>query len=173
MNFDQELNRSDTKCIKFDSHKRHGKPADVFPMWVADMDFRCPEEVINDLKDRVDHGIFGYSVDDEGYFNAVKNWFLLNRAIELKQEWLVLSPTVVFALATAVKTLTNEGDYVLINSPVYPPYTNVVVDNKRKIISSDLLLKNNHYEIDFDDLERTILQYHIKLYLLCTPQKPM
>lgn len=172
MNFDQEINRCNTKCIKFDSHKRHGKPADVFPMWVADMDFRCPEEVISDLKDRVDHGIFGYSVDDEGYFNAVKNWYLLNHATELKQEWLVLSPTVVFALATAVRTLTDEGDYVLINSPVYPPYTDVVVNNKRKIISSDLLLKNNHYEIDFDDFEKKISEYHIKLYLLCSPQNP-
>ena len=91
----------------------------------------------------------------------------------MKQEWLITTPGVVFALATAVKTITNENDYVLINNPVYYPFTEVVEDNKRKIISSNLILIDNHYEIDFNDFENKIKQYKIKLFLLCSPHNPV
>jgi cystathionine beta-lyase len=142
-------------------------------MWVADMDFKCCDEILNDMHKKIDYGIFGYSKNDEKYFKAIQNWYQNNFNTELKQEWLITTPGVVFALATAVKTLTEENDYVLINNPVYYPFTEVVEDNKRKIISSDLILKDNHYEIDFDDFENKIKQYNIKLFLLCSPHNPV
>ena len=142
-------------------------------MWVADMDFKCCDEILNDMHKKIDHGIFGYSKNDENYFNAIKKWYQNNFDIELKQEWLITTPGIVFALATAVKILTKENDYVLINNPVYYPFTEVVEDNKRKIISSDLILRNNHYEIDFIDFENKIKQYNIKLFLLCSPHNPV
>lgn len=173
MNFDEEINRYKTNSLKYDFKSDKSKPEDVYPMWVADMDFKCCEEILNDMHKKIDHGIFGYSKNDESYFNAVRNWYKQNHNIELKQEWLITTPGIVFALATAVKTLTEENDYVLINNPVYYPFTEVVEDNKRKIISSDLVLTNGHYEIDFEDLENKIKQYKVKAYLLCSPNNPV
>ena len=173
MNFDNEINRYNSNSLKYDFKKDKNKPDDVLPMWVADMDFKCCDEILNDMHRKINHGIFGYSKNDENYFNAIKNWYSTNFNTELKQEWLITTPGVVFALATAVKTITNENDYVLINNPVYYPFTEVVEDNKRKIISSNLILIDNHYEIDFNDFENKIKQYKIKLFLLCSPHNPV
>lgn len=173
MNFDEDINRYNTNSLKYDFKSDKHMPDDVYPMWVADMDFKCCEDILNDMHKKIDHGVFGYSKNDATYFNAVKNWYKQNHNVELKQDWLITTPGVVFALATAVKTLTNENDYVLINNPVYYPFSEVVQDNKRKIISSDLVLKNGHYELDFEDLENKIKQYNVKAYLLCSPHNPV
>ena len=173
MNFDEEINRYKSNSLKYDFKNDKRKPDDVLPMWVADMDFKCCDEILNDMHRKINHGIFGYSKNDENYFNAIKNWYSTNFNTELKQEWLITTPGVVFALATAVKIITNENDYVLINNPVYYPFTEVVEDNKRKIISSNLILIDNHYEIDFNDFENKIKQYKIKLFLLCSPHNPV
>lgn len=173
MSFDEEINRYYTNSLKYDFKKDKNKPEDVFPMWVADMDFKCCDEILNDLHQKVDEGIFGYSKNDESYFHAIRNWYLKNFNTELEKEWLITTPGVVFALATAVKTFTGEGDYVLINNPVYYSFTEVVEDNRRKVISSDLVFKENHYEIDFYDFEDKIKQYKIKLFLLCSPHNPV
>lgn len=170
---DDDVNRYNTKSLKYDFKKDKNKLDDVLPMWVADMDFRCPDEVIDDMKKRLDHGILGYTKNDLEYFNVVSDWFKKNFKIDLKPEWLVITPGVVFALATAVKVLTKVDDYVLINNPVYYPFTEVINDNKRKVISSDLVLVDNHYEIDFEDLEKKIVDYNVKLYLLCSPHNPV
>ena len=173
MNFDQEINRYNTNSLKYDFKSDKNKPTDILPMWVADMDFKCCDEILSDMHKKIEHGIFGYSKNDESYFTSIKNWYKNNFNTDLKQEWLITTPGVVFALATAVKILTHENDYVLINNPVYYPFTEVVEDNKRKIISSDLILKNNHYEMDFIDFENKIKEYNIKLYLLCSPHNPV
>jgi cystathionine beta-lyase len=173
MNFDEKIDRYKTNSLKYDFKSDKHKPDDVFPMWVADMDFKCCEEILNDMHKKINHGIFGYSKNDETYFNAIKNWYNQNHNVELNQEWLITTPGIVFALATAVKTLTEENDYVLINNPVYYPFTEVVEDNNRKIISSDLVLKDNHYEIDFEDFENKIRQNNVKLFLLCSPHNPV
>ena len=173
MDFDKEINRYNTNSLKYDFKSDKNKPSNVLPMWVADMDFKCCDEILNDMHKKIEHGVFGYSKNDVNYFNTIKKWYQNNFDVELKQEWLITTPGVVFALATAVKILTSVDDYVLINNPVYYPFTEVVVDNKRKIISSDLILKNNHYEIDFDDFENKIKQYRVKLFLLCSPHNPV
>ena len=173
MNFNEEIIRNNTNSLKYDFKSDKNKPDDVFPMWVADMDFKCCDEILNDMHKRIDHGIFGYSKNDQNYFKAVQKWYKNNFDTELKEKWLITTPGVVFALATAVKTLTKENEYVLINNPVYYPFTEVVEDNKRKVISSNLILKNNHYEIDFKDFENKIKQYNIKLFLLCSPHNPV
>lgn len=173
MNFDEQVNRYNTNSLKYDFKKARNKPDDVLPMWVADMDFKCCEEIIKDLQQHLEHGILGYTKNDTAYFNAIKNWYKNNFDLTLKEEWLIPTPGVVFALATAVKILTEENAYVLINNPVYYPFTEVIEDNKRKVISSDLVLENNHYSIDFIDFESKIKQYNIKLYLLCSPHNPV
>lgn len=170
---EDDINRYNTKSLKYDFKKDKNKPDDVLPMWVADMDFKCPDVVIDDMKKRLDHGVLGYTKNDLEYFNVVSGWFKENFKIDLEPEWLVITPGVVFALATAVKVLTNVDDYVLINNPVYYPFTEVIKDNKRKVISSDLVLVDDHYEIDFKDLEKRIVDNNVKLYLLCSPHNPV
>lgn len=173
MDFNEKINRYNTNSLKYDSKKQRNKPEDVFPMWVADMDFRCPQEVIDDMAKKLEHGIFGYSQTNDNYFEAIYHWYLKHFQIELHKSWLITTPGVVFALATAIKTLTKENDHVLINSPVYHLFSEVIKDNNRKVISSDLINHNGHYEIDFNDLEEKIRKYHIKLYLLCSPHNPV
>lgn len=173
MNFDNNLNRYNSNSLKYDFKKQKNKPDDVFPMWVADMDFKCSEAILNDLHKKIDHGIFGYSQTDESYFESVYNWYLKRHNIELNSEWLIKTPGIVFALATAVKTLTREGDNILINNPVYYPFSEVIVDNNRNAVSSDLINNNGYYEIDFDDFENKIAENNIRLYLLCSPHNPV
>ena len=173
MNFDEDINRYGSNSLKYDFMKMKNKPDNVLPMWVADMDFKCSDEILNDLHKKVNHGIFGYSKNDEEYFNAIKKWYLNKFDIELKQEWLVITPVVGVALAQSVKALTNENDYVLINNPVYYTFSKIVLDNKRQIISSDLVLRDGHYEIDFSDFENKIKQYNVKMFLLCSPHNPI
>lgn len=173
MNFDEIIDRNNTNCLKYDFKKQRNKPDDILPLWVADMDFKCPQEIIDDIKKRADHGIFGYSDIDNSYFKALYNWYLKHFDISLREEWIFTTPGVVFALATTVKLFTNENDYVLINNPVYNPFSEVIEDNHRQIMSSDLINNAGHYEIDFDDLENKIIKYNIKLYLLCSPHNPV
>ena len=174
MDFNKEINRYNTKSLKYDFKEEKGKPADIFPMWVADMDFKLPENILEEIKVRVEHGIFGYSKPDDSYKEEVKKWYKKHFNIEINKDWIVNTPGIVFALATAVKTLTKENDYVLINSPVYYPFSEVIENNNRKIISSDLVLTENyHYEINFKDLEEKIEKYKVKLYLLCSPHNPV
>ena len=130
MNFNEDINRYNTNSLKFDFKEERNKPNDVFPMWVADMDFKCCDEILNDLRKKIDHGIFGYSKNDKEYFIAVSNWYKNNFDISLEEDWLITTPGVVFALATAVKVLTDINDYVLINNPVYYPFSEVIIDNK-------------------------------------------
>ena len=171
--FDKTVKREHTNSLKYDFKTERNKPVDVLPMWVADMDFECPKEIQEAIAKRAKHGVFGYTKHDKDYFDAIAYWWKKFFNVNLKEEWLITTPGVVFALATAVKTLTNEGDYVLICNPVYYPFTEVVEDNKRKIISSDLINVNGKYQIDFADFESKITKYNIKLFLLCSPHNPV
>ncbi len=174
MDFNKEIDRYNTKSLKYDFKEEKEKPKDIFPMWVADMDFKLPENILEEIKLRIDHGIFGYSKPDVAYKEAVKSWYKKHFNVDINEEWIVNTPGIVFALATAVKTLTKENDYILINNPVYYPFSEVIENNNRKIISSDLVLTEDyHYEIDFKDLEEKIEKYKVKLYLLCSPHNPV
>ena len=173
MNFNEEINRYNTNCVKYDFKVLRGKPEDVFPMWVADMDFKCAPEILEEMHKKVDHGIFGYTKEDKRYFDAINNWYIKHFNTELKEDWLIPTPSVVFSLATAVKVLTNENDRVLINTPVYHSFKEAIEDNKRVCINSNLVLKDNHYEIDFIDFENKIKEYNIKAFILCSPHNPV
>lgn len=173
MNFDERINRYNTICLKYDFKKERNKPEDVFPCWVADMDFKCCDAIDEALRKKIDHGIFGYSKTDDNYFNAVSYWFRKRHNIKLKKEWLITTPGIVFALAMAVRTLTKSGECILINNPVYYPFAEVIEDNNRVVVSSDLINNNGHYEIDFIDFENKIINNNIHLYLLCSPHNPV
>lgn len=174
INFDEHVNRVNTDSLKYDFAVQRGKPADVLPLWVADMDFKTSSRILDEIKTRVEHGIFGYTETGDRYFNAVASWMKSHHNLEIKSNWIIKTPGVVFALAMAVKAYTKEGDAVLIQQPVYYPFSEVISDNGRKIVSSDLVLGNdNKYHIDFDDFEKTIVQNNVHLFLLCSPHNPV
>ena len=173
VNFDEIIERKGTDCLKYDFAKRRGLPEDVLPLWIADMDFRTSSYVEDALIDRTKHGIFGYSEVQEDYFRAVAGWMNRHHNWNVEPGWLIKTPGVVFALAMAVKAYTEVGDCVLIQQPVYYPFSEVIEDNERVIVSNDLYLgTDNRYHIDFEDFEKKIVEHHIKLFLLCNPHNP-
>lgn len=172
-NFDEVIDRHNTACLKYDFAIQRGRPADVLPLWVADMDFPIAREIQDALINRCQHAVFGYSESDDAYFAAVHDWYAKHFNWETKQEWLTKTPGIVFALAMAVKAFTKPGEAVLINQPVYYPFTEVIKDNKRELINSPLVLKDGNYSIDFVDLETKIIKHDVKLMLLCSPHNPV
>lgn len=173
LNFDEIIDRKGTDCLKYDFAKRRGLPEDVLPLWIADMDFRTSSYVEDALIDRTKHGIFGYSEVKEDYFRAVAGWMNRHHNWNVEPGWLIKTPGVVFALAMAVKAYTEVGDCVLIQQPVYYPFSEVIEDNERVIVSNNLYLgTDNRYHIDFEDFEKKIVEHHIKLFLLCNPHNP-
>lgn len=173
LNFDEIINRRGTDCLKYDFAVRRGMPEDVLPLWVADMDFKTTSYVEDAVIERTKHGIFGYSESGEEYFKAVAGWMQRHHNWEIRPEWLIKTPGVVFALAMAVKAFTEKGDSVLIQQPVYYPFSEVIRDNGRVVVSNDLYLgEDNRYHIDLADFEKKIVEYHVKLFLLCSPHNP-
>ena len=173
LNFDEIINRRGTDCLKYDFAVRRGMPEDVLPLWVADMDFKTTSYVEDAVIERTKHGIFGYSESGEEYFKAVAGWMRRHHNWEIRPEWLIKTPGVVFALAMAVKAFTEKGDSVLIQQPVYYPFSEVIRDNGRVVMSNDLYLgEDNRYHIDLADFEKKIVEHHVKLFLLCSPHNP-
>ena len=174
LDFDKVINRRNTRCLKYDFAERRGMPNDVLPLWVADMDFETSSYIQDALTERVKHGIFGYSEVQTQYFNIVRDWMKNHHNWEVQEKWLVKTPGVVFALAMAVKAYTQPNDSVLIQQPVYYPFSEVIADNGRKVISSDLYLgDDNRYHIDFEDFEKKIIDEKVKLFFLCNPHNPV
>ena len=171
--FDTPIDRTHTGSIKHDFKKENGKADDILPLWVADMDFRSPDSVVEALKKAVDHGIFGYSRADESYFDAVAAWYQKRHHLTLQPEWMTCTPGIVFALSIAVRAFTQEGDAVLIQPPVYHPFSRAILRNKRTLVENPLVLKDGHYEMDLEDLEQKVLDEHVKLMILCNPHNPV
>ena len=174
LNFDEPVDRRNTDCLKYDFAKRKGMPEDVLPLWVADMDFKTSSYIEDALVERAKEAIFGYSEVQTLYFQAVANWMKIHHNWEVKRTWLVKTPGVVFALAMAVKAFTDPGDSVIIQSPVYYPFSEVITDNGRNIVSSDLYLGvDDRYHMDYADFEKKIIENNVKLFLLCNPHNPV
>jgi len=172
-NFDNIIDRRHTDCLKFDFAVKRGKPADVNPFWIADMDFEVPVEVKEALLKRVAHGIYGYTETGESYFNAVKQWFTKRFNWTPEKEWLVKTPGIVYALAMAVQAFTSEGDAVILQQPVYYPFSSVIKSNNRKLINVPMVREGSTYTVDFDSFERAIVEHNVKLFLLCNPHNPI
>ena len=171
--FNSVIDRHHTNSIKTDLALARGKPADVLSLWVADMDFPTAPEILQALHKKVDHGIFGYSLPDQNFYEAVKNWQKREHDFGINRHWIVTSPGVVFAIATAIKAFTKNGEAVLIQTPVYYPFKNMIVQNERKLVTSSLVLKDGKYRIDFEDFEKKIIDNNVKLFILCSPHNPV
>ncbi len=174
LDFDTVVDRKNTRCLKYDFAVKRGKPEDVLPLWVADMDFKTSSYIEDALVERAKEAIFGYSEVQTDYFNIVNNWMIKHHNWGTKEEWLIKTPGVVFALAMAVKAYTNVGDKILVQYPRYYPFSETIEDNGRRVVSSDLILgEDNRYHIDFEDFENKIKDNNIKLFFLCNPHNPV
>lgn len=171
--FDTIIDRRNTNCVKHDFMEEHGKPKDVIPLWVADMDFQTVPAIIERLKRTVEHGIFGYSHAKEGYFKAIEGWYGSRFGWKLQEHWLVKTPGVVNAIATSIRAFTKENEAVLIQQPVYHPFSSTVLANHRRLVNSPLVLRDGRYEIDFEDFETKIREENVKLFILCSPHNPV
>ena len=174
LDFDKNIDRRNTRCLKYDFAKRRGLPDDVLPLWVADMDFETASYIEDALIERAKHGIFGYSEVQTPYFEILRDWMKKHHDWGIQEKWLIKTPGVVFALAMAVKAYTNPGDSVLLQLPVYYPFSEVIEDNGREVVSNTLYLgDDNRYHIDFEDFEQKIIDEKIKLFFLCNPHNPV
>ena len=161
LDFDIVIERKNTRSLKYDFAVNYGMPEDLLPLWVADMDFKTSSYIEDALVERAKEGVFGYSEVQTPYFEIVRDWMVKHH------RW---RP----ALAMAVKAYTEPGDAVLIQLPVYYPFSEVITDNGRRVVSNTLYRgEDNRYHIDFEDFERQIVKHKIKLFFLCSPHNPV
>ncbi|MCC8023437.1 MAG: pyridoxal phosphate-dependent aminotransferase [Clostridiales bacterium] len=171
--FDQQIDRRGTDCLKYDYARERGKAGDLLPMWVADMDFRAPDGVLEALHRSVEHGVFGYTEPKEAYYQALAEWMRRRFGWEIRREWVVKTPGVVYALAAAIRCLTQPGDGVLIQQPVYYPFPEVIRDNGRVVVNNALVLEDGVYRMDLRDFEEQVTARNVRLFLLCSPHNPV
>jgi len=182
---DRIIDREGTGSVKWGmyrggSHEGPITPVDAelngdgpIPMWVADMDFASPKPVLDALSQRISHGIFGYSVAPDSYYDAVTDWFKKRLGWDVPKGWISTTPGVVPALHFAVKTWCKPGDKVLVQRPVYYPFFRSITNGGCEIVSSNLIEEDLNYRMDFEDLEKKASDPGVKLALLCNPHNPV
>lgn len=166
-NFDQVVNRRNSNSYKWDNTQ-----PDVLPLWVADMDFQAAPCITQALHRRIDHGVFGYVKVPESYYDAVISWFSRRHGWTMQRDWIVYIPGVVPALSAIIKAMTNPGDKVLIQTPVYNCFFSSIRNNGCIIEENELVYANGTYTIDFDDFERRVSNPQVKVFVLCNPHNP-
>lgn len=164
--FDSVTDRRQTAALKWDIEENE------LPMWVADMDFQTAPEVIEVMRKRLEHGVFGYSVIPEEWYLSYQNWWKNRHHFKIEKDWLVFCTGVVPALSSCVRKLTTPGENVLVQTPVYNIFFNSIRNNGRNILTNSLLLKDGNYEMDFEDLEKKLSDPQTTLMILCNPQNP-
>jgi cystathionine beta-lyase len=160
-------------AIKFKNHPRLNSDKDIIPMWIADMDFKSPQSVIDSMQEVIQNGIYGYTQADDDYNDVIASWYKSRMNWNIESNEILQTPGVMFAIASSIRALTNVGDSILICQPVYFPFANVVTQNNRNLVVSNLVLNNGRYEIDFDDIEDKIVKENVKMLLFCSPHNPV
>jgi cystathionine beta-lyase len=167
--FDELVDRKGTECKKWDTYAD-----DVIPMWIADTDFKCPQPVIDAMAKRVQHGIYGYPVNDKHFEESIVNWQKKRFGWDVDIDWVEYTPAVVPAIVYAMRAFTNPGDNVVIQMPAYHPFHDIIPNNGRHILGNNLILKEDgSYEIDFENLEELLSKKRTTMFLLCSPHNPV
>jgi len=184
-NYDEEVDRRGTSSVKWEfvhdgDQMKYGDHADpkhgshrLLPLWVADMDFCTPPAVIEALKKRAEHGIFGYTMPSDGYYEAVTNWVSRRYGYTIEREWIVLTPGVVPAIHMMVQAFLKPGEKVLVQRPVYYPFFESIENNGGEIVSNALIYENGTYRMDFDDLAEKTADPAVKIVIFCSPHNPV
>ena len=180
--FDQYIDRFGTQCLKWDFEPQGDRLVEadptqgdeqLLPLWVADMDFKSPPAVIEALEARARHGIFGYCMPDDGFYEAVVDWMARRYGRSIDRDWIVITPGVVTALKVFIQAFTEPGDKVLLQPPVYHPFYHAIEDNGRIVARNPLKLNGLHYEMDFEDLAQKTADPAVKMAFLCSPHNPI
>ncbi|MDY0344251.1 MAG: PatB family C-S lyase [Lentimicrobium sp.] len=171
-NFDEIIPREDTRSVKYDLRTEIFGKSDVLPLWVADMDFRTPDVVIEAIKRRVDHEILGYSFRDDAYNAALINWLKRRHQWSIQKEWIAFAPGIVPAFNMAVMAFTQPGEGIVVQPPVYFPFFGAVKDHERKLILNPLIRQNGNYLMDYDHLEQCCRE-GARMLILCNPHNPV
>lgn len=169
--FDKIIDRENTNCVKYDLRKAVFGNPDVLPMWVADMDFETPDFAREAVIQRALHPVYGYHFKDRPYFEAIQGWLHRRHQWEVPTEWMSFVPGVVCGFNMAVLAFTKEGDEVIIQSPVYPPFHHAVSEHGRKLVYNKLKIGEKGYEMDFELLEEQAKT--AKMLILCNPHNPV
>lgn len=170
-NFDELVPREGTNSLKYDARGRFFGKADVLPLWVADMDFKTPDFIIDALKERLNHEILGYTFRAESYFQSIIDWMKMRHNWDIKKEWISFSPGVVAGLNLLIEAFTEPGDEIVVQVPVYFPFFESVKGNGRTVLENQLKLVDGRYSFDLEDLKAKISP-KTKMLLLCNPQNP-
>ncbi len=170
-NFDEIIDRHKTDAIKIERCKALFGTENVLPLWVADMDFRTPDFIFEAIRERCKHPILGYSMPPEDYYPTVIKWIKDRHDWDIMRQWIGFLPGIVPGLSFSVQALTQPGDQVIVQPPVYFPFFHVVKNNHRELINNPLKIVNGKFEMDFDDLEKKITS-RTKLFILCNPHNP-
>lgn len=170
-NFDKLIERASTASVKYDLRQFIFKNPDVLPMWVADMDFETPDFIRQAVIKRAQHPIYGYTFRPESYYQAIMNWFLKRHNWKVEKDWILFSPGVVPAVNFAVLALTNPGDEIIVQPPVYFPFFSAVQENNRQIVYNQLIRDGDQYQINFDQLEKQAQT--ARMLILCNPHNPV
>lgn len=173
-NFDQVIERRGTCSNKWDNvSKKFPKNPDALPMWVADMDFQCPQEVVDAVVERAKHPIYGYAFRDNEFGEVTAEWMKKRHGWEIDPSWVTFSGGVVPALSVCINAFTNPGDRIIIQTPVYYPFNDVIVNNGRYVCENPLNFTGDRYEIDFEDLEEKAKDRKARMMILCNPHNPV
>lgn len=170
-NFDELVDRTNTNSIKYDARKQFFGAEDVLPLWVADMDFKTPDFIIQALKQRLEHEVLGYTFRGDSYADAIINWLDQRHGWKVEKEWISFSPGVVAGLTLAIDTYSKPGDEVIVQPPVYFPFFDSVKGMGRQMVENPLKLEDGRYTFDLEDLKSKITP-KTKMLLLCNPQNP-
>lgn len=178
-NFDELVERRGTNCVKWDERPQVGErssgmslSADVIPLWVADMDFKAAPAILEAVKKRAEHGVFGYNIVPESYYEAVISWFHRRHQWEIQRQWILYTTAVVPAMSCVIKALTMPGEKVLILSPAYNCFFSSIKNNGCEVLESPLKAVDDSFEVDFDDFKAKCADEKTTLFLLCNPHNP-
>jgi len=170
-NFDEVIDRRDTNAVKLERCKALFGTEDVLPLWVADMDFRTPDFIIDAIQKRLEHPILGYTMPSKSFYSASISWIKEHHDWNIQRDWFGFLPGIVPGLSFAVQSLTKPGDEIIVQPPVYYPFFHVIEKNHRVLVQNQLKEDNGKFVMDFDDLEKKFTS-KTKLFILCNPHNP-
>lgn len=171
-NFDEPIERAGTSSVKYDLRRMMFGTEDVLPMWVADMDFRTPDFIMEAIRKRAGHELLGYTVRSDEFHQAFIDWVWRRHSWELKKDWVLFSPGVVPALSMLVMAFTKPGEKVIVQPPVYHPFFSVVEENGRHVVNNPLIRDGDTYRMDLDQL-RSVIDKRTRMILICNPHNPV
>ncbi len=169
-NFNKEVNRKESDCLKHDKMMDFFGTDNLLPLWVADTDFETPDFIIEAIKNRLSHPVLGYSYRNDCYYDSIINWTKMRNGWDIKKEWIGFTPGVVTGIAFALNAVSKIGDRILIQPPVYTPFFQLIDQNERVLVENKMKCDGERWNIDFEDFEEKIKD--VKAFIMCNPHNP-